>query len=123
MKLRSGAKYEFVTYNVLRAAAIDSAKKRSAAVLPERWCRVQQAGGGCRVGLRLDGGAAGEHHPGCLDPCRSECCLQLPNCRTLEAHVRFAPRAVAAPVARPLVVDAKPARPAHTAIDDDPANV
>ena len=34
MKLRSGAKYEFVMYSVLRAAAIDSAKNRSAAVLP-----------------------------------------------------------------------------------------
>lgn len=34
MRLRSGAKYAFVMYRVLRAAAMDSAKKRPAAVLP-----------------------------------------------------------------------------------------
>ena len=34
MKLRSGAKYAFVMYRLLRALAIDRAKKRSAPVLP-----------------------------------------------------------------------------------------
>ena len=33
-KLRSGAKYALVMYSVLRAPAIERAKKRSAAVLP-----------------------------------------------------------------------------------------
>ena len=62
MKFRSGAKYEFVMYSVLRAAAIDSAKKRSAAVLPSvgadtairRPLPRPAASRGC---------AAGEHHP------------------------------------------------------------
>ena len=122
MKLRSGAKYEFVMYRVLRAAAIDSAKKRSAAVLPSVGA-VYRRPRGCPVRLRLDGGPAGEHHPGRLDPCRSECRLELSNRRTLEAHVGFAPRTVAVSVAQPLVVDAKPAGPAHTAVDDDAADV
>ena len=123
MKLRSGAKYEFVMYSVLRAAAIDSAKKRSAAVLPRVGVVYSSPAAAAASWLRLDGRAAGEHHAGCLDPGRSEGRLKLPNRRTLEAHIRFAPRAIAAPVARPFVVDAKPARPAHTAVDDDAANV
>jgi hypothetical protein len=47
----------------------------------------------------------------------------LPNRRPLEAHVGFPPRTIAAPVAEPLVIDAKPSGPADAAVDDGAADV
>ena len=122
-KLRSGAKYGFVMYSVLRAPAIDSAKKPLGGRAPERRRRVEQSGASPSSAATRPSARPVNSTPVASTQAAANAAWSCRTAGPFEAHVRFAPRAVAAPVAEPLVVDAEPSSPSDAAIDDDAADV
>ena len=85
--------------------------------------RVKQSGRRDAVVVANQSRATRDEHTSRLDPRRGERGLKLSDRRALEPDIRLAPRAVRAPVAEPLVIDAEPSGPSHPAIDHNPADV